>query len=980
LNWTFGLSQSEIEMNVLGFGVQNNLFRLIYDNDGSQIDFMTDLAIAFSLIGFSIILLTLGRLSFAQVFGWFILFLITLVRPVGDTAFFTKLSEQNSPEIYQSACRGLSLTQRECVEAAGAQTPNRTTFVQQAESRGYRDIYAYTPQLVSINALNRINQGLADQFLLPGQRLLDGVQPAMEALRRGRTSSEGTNFHLSQFLAVCANSDSGAALRLASAYVPYTQLERQGSNDILNALRERRIRASDAIQLFLQYDNYAQRHHGSELASLLLPPLVCPPRGCSGQGSWNVRDANLPVHEQIPAILRPITVNSAEDFVRVRDNRRTVHADTLALLNRLQRSETNTINRMLNEQHLSLAVPLSSNAIAATMRFESAQSGADPGINIGPTVNAVGTALGAVGGCAAGGLAGGQAAGVVGAGLAATGVGAIPGAILTGAGAVLGCIGGAIGAGAIAHAALPKVWDVNIPIIGGSGSARTPNPEPVYIVQNCADFHRLTDARLFVDTALANRLSETYGQVVQSGRLPEDFQNMSPQQRAMVALHEQLEAQRQRCNERWFASRRASCVAEAERNIGELIAYTHTMAVNNTLPSILASEQIRAGSSPQMIGNLRNFMIGAGDVFAPIGVELRAMWGGFEAGTYAKIMPFIVSFGTALVIMITPFLYVIGLLVPMWSISILLIPIVGVLYFQLVKTVFMLINVIANTMIGAHSQGMITSQNAAFSDIILGTGYTMAFILSAGLLFALKNPAAIIQNVAGKADGLSQISWQQAVATAYIGQKAVSMAGNALSPKKWGELAGEAKNMAAGRGGWLDQFQASEADTRRRGDDVSLAASQSRITPRESEDSLQMRAGARAIEDINRRADEADKGSKMEGSLRKGRRFAYVDPRGNQKFVDLDAANVALGELLDKSAPELANGRDMARKLLNQKIVVAVEHDDGSRYLQLDTNRLAQTADQSIHKYIDRLKSQGHFGEIDKNGQKHSDILIKAKI
>lgn len=992
MNWTFGLSHNEIEMNVLGFGVQNNLFKLIHHSEGANVDFMTDLAIAFSLVGFSFILLSIGRIPFAQIAAWFVIFLIALVRPLGEPLFFTSLSEQNAPEIYQSPCPGSVLTQEECALATGGAGAAGLTVADRAEARGHSEIVAFTPQLVAINALNRVNHGLVNQFLLPGQRLLAGTQPAMEAIRRGRTASESTNFHIRQFLGVCASTGTGASSRLAAAYVPFSQLERQGSTDVIEALNRKPITALDTVWLFSDYFRYTQAQEGHAGSQLLLPALVCPPAGCGGIGAWTERDESLAGWERVSAVLAPLTANGPSDFSRVRDNRLEVHNDFLSLSSRLHRTDIQHINHVLREQNVAIAVPLNANAIAERMSFESAESGSATGTELTPILNGIGTVLGAAGGGAAGGAVGCGAslatAGMIGGGMAATGILAPAAPFVAGAVAILGCAS-SVGAGAyfggtLANAAAPRLlesWDLTV----GRGSARSPSPEQVYVVQNCADFHRLTDARLFVDTALANRLTQSYAQLLQSGRLPPDFSTMNPQQRAMVALHEQLEAQRQRCSERWLRVLRESdeaCVERALGNMAELVATVHTASVNNTLPSILASEEIRSGSTPQMIGDIRNLMIGVGDVFAPVGVSIRALWGGFEAGTYAAIMPFIVSFGTALVIMITPFLYIIGLLVPMWALSILLIPIVGVLYFQLVKTVFVIINIMSNTMIDAHGQGLLTTRNAEFSDIILGTAYTMAFLLSAGLLFALRNPAAIIQNVAGKADGLSQISWQQAAATAYLAQKGVGMVGNALSAQRWGQISGGIQNTMAGRGGWQDQFRAAEFEEVRKADEVRLTAEQAKLTPKESNESLAYRGNARAIDDINKRADEADKGSLMSGQLRKGRRFAYRDNRGNQRFVDLDAANIALAEVLDKSAPEIAHGREMARKLLNQRVVVVAELSDGRNVLQVDQSRLQQTSDASIHKYIDRLRQKGHLGSVQEsgNGKTFKDVLVNVKI
>jgi len=975
----FGLSSNEIEMTALGFAVQHNFFDEIVRTN----TFLNDMTLAFGLIGFTIIALSLGRFPALQIFSWSVLFLIMIVRPIGDPVFFMPLDERNASQLHQTPAMGGNFTQHEFHTLHG-NIEGAPTFQQRLEQRGYPQLMAFTPQLAAVGVLNKINIGLSDQFLSPGSRTLDGFAPAIESLKRGRLASNSTNFHLGQFLTVCAADDAGAAQRLASTYIPYSQLERQGARDVMTALADKRLSGWDAWQLLLQYNDYADRQQGSVEAQLVLPPLVCPASGCGGEGQYRVTDSDV-----VDFVLKDVTARSGDDFIRVRDNREEVLTDTRDYMARLDTRQG--IMPRMKAQKLTLAVPLNANAIASRIRFESAADGADVGTNLAPVMTAAAQGLAGGLGCVAGAkLVAGGAAIVGGGATAITGGLAAPvAAVAIGAGGLLGCVGGAALGWIVAGEVMPEVYTVNFPLIDGSGDAMRPQPERVFVVENCADFHRLTDARLFVDTALANRLTDTLTEVLENGDLPPEFSQMSAEQQVQVALHSAMTAQAARCSRGWldgFSSEPRNitpeCEQEAARNISELVTYAQTAAANNALPNIMAAAHARNAQSVRMIGSVRQAMADVGDLTALIGVDLKAIWGGFEAGTYAKIMPFIVSFGTALTIMITPFLYVIGLLVPQWSLSILLIPIVGVVYFQLVKVVFTVVNIMGETFLQAHQLGLLQGSHSKFSDIIMGTAYTMAFILSAGLLFALRNPGAIIQNVAGKADGLSQIHWQEAVAAAYLGQKGVGMVGSTLSGQSWGQLSSNVQNALSGRGGWKDQFKTAEFEGLRKADDMRLTAEQAKLTPKESDESLTYRGNARAIDDINKRADEADKGSLMSGPLRKGRRFAYRDNHGNQRFVDLDAANIALAEVLDKSAPEIAHGREMSRKLLNQKIVVVAELSDGRNVLQVDQRRLQQTSDASIHKYIDQLRQKGHVGSVEDSdtGKTFDDVLVNVKI
>lgn len=728
-------------MTALGFAVQTGFFEEVADKTG----FLGDMATAFGLIGFAIIALMIGRIPFLQILSWLIITLILVVRPLGEPLFFVNLNDDNAPELYQGPAMGGQLTQEEYALAVG-DAPDGQTFMQRMNDRGYPSITAFTPQIAAISTLNKINAGLSNQFLAPGHRTLDGFQPAINAIKRGRLASDSSNFHLGQFLSICAADDAGAAQRLAATYTPFAQLEEQGSEDIIRALQDRKLSGWDAWVLFNQYDGYAQRQGSTGNASLTLPPLVCPADGCGGEGTYTVTDREL-----IEEVLRPITVSAADDFTRIRDTRRQVLFDTHAMTALLS-DNVEGIQRRMREQKLSMAVPLNTNSIAAEMSYESAEDGAYAGFDIAPYIEV--TAVGLTGGlgCIAG-AKGGAMVGAVGAG--ATVVGAWTAPLTAGAGAILGCAGGALAAAFFTEAAIPETWEVNL----GVGDARNVHPEKVFVVETCADFHRLTDARLFVDTALSNRLTETIADIMRSGDLPNDFSQMNAEDQVMVALQSALAAQSLRCGEyetdadvesyQFSSQMAADCQAAVERNSGELIAFAQMAAANNTLPSIMASIHADNATSVRQIGAVRQAMTFGGEMFALTGVELRAIWGGFEAGTYAKIMPFIVNFGTAITVMITPFLYMIGLLVPQWSLSILLIPIVGVVYFQMVKVVFTVINILGATFLDAHELGLLRGTDTAFADIIMGTAYTMAFILSAGLLFALRNPGAIIQNVAG---------------------------------------------------------------------------------------------------------------------------------------------------------------------------------------------------------------------------------------
>src|SRR5690606_14091572 len=108
------------------------------------------------------------------------------------------------------------------------------------------------------------------------------------------------------------------------------------------------------------------------------------------------------------------------------------------------------------------------------------------------------------------------------------------------------------------------------------------------------------------------------------------------------------------------------------------------------------------------------------------------LFGGVEAGTYSAIMPMLLSYFLALTIMVTPLLYLVGLLAPSWAPGIIAAPIVGVVYFKMVEISFLLVKGIFAVFqkVSKHSVSLVDGNIADFHDILLGMGYTMAFGIS----------------------------------------------------------------------------------------------------------------------------------------------------------------------------------------------------------------------------------------------------------
>ena len=218
-----------------------------------------------------------------------------------------------------------------------------------------------------------------------------------------------------------------------------------------------------------------------------------------------------------------------------------------------------------------------------------------------------------------------------------------------------------------------------------------------------------------------------------------------------------------------------------------------TEAKNAFVSSVLRGDQPVADGILQNAMNLSQFRSGVRSALSDLGEETAGIFvwfmsafGGFAAGTYSAILPLIITWGLAIFIVATPFIYLMGLIIPAWSLMVALTPLIGVIYLKSVEITFVLVKGIFSVFQaiigeGTFSQGRIVGANSdvlAFYDLILGIAYTSTFAISLFLLFGLKNPAGLAQQVGTSADKTAQIDGREAL------QIAGTVAAAAAAPKK----------------------------------------------------------------------------------------------------------------------------------------------------------------------------------------------------
>ncbi len=211
-----------------------------------------------------------------------------------------------------------------------------------------------------------------------------------------------------------------------------------------------------------------------------------------------------------------------------------------------------------------------------------------------------------------------------------------------------------------------------------------------------------------------------------------------------------------------------------------LEAVKHGLIVNLMRnDQVVADGILQNAQSDQLFqGKLRQTLFSGGQKLTGVFLWFQSAVGGFAAGTYSEIMPLIVTWGMALIIVMTPFLYLMGLLIPEWSLMIFIMPVLAVLYLKVVEISFILIKAIFNIFRQGMESGVVVANTniTDFYDILLGMAYTAAFAIALFLMFGLKNPAGLVQQVSKSADQTAQIS----------GREALQLGGTALGVAKGG--------------------------------------------------------------------------------------------------------------------------------------------------------------------------------------------------
>lgn len=129
---------------------------------------------------------------------------------------------------------------------------------------------------------------------------------------------------------------------------------------------------------------------------------------------------------------------------------------------------------------------------------------------------------------------------------------------------------------------------------------------------------------------------------------------------------------------------------------------------------------------------------------------------GVAAKVFLRFAIALSNYGLALSLMITPIIYLMGLVIPGWSLQIIAAPLAAVLYFKTVAICAILIDFIIKQMQDSQLIYETGTIEYALYTFIAAAGYMSVFGVAGFLLFGLGNAGSLVQQLGGKMDAAAQ--------------------------------------------------------------------------------------------------------------------------------------------------------------------------------------------------------------------------------
>ena len=891
-------STEQATMLLRAFGHQTVLFENIQDTNSG----LNELIVVASLIGFSILVLSwvFQKIDPPAMLAWAALFLICITGAFGERLFFTPLEPGGINWLESPYC----VIEGSAICPANFQTPAaelEEEGISVEGSNGQRGIMMYSPQVWAIHYLNVLRAELA--VALRGISN-EGLSSRMQALRMAqytRVSDYRPHYDMAMFMQMCGqkvpelmNQDWTQSVVWLSPEEASAAIDRDVDTALKNKLRQAPITLGDIVDANRFFWNERERASVRVTGSVANAASASVGIGMPPLSTLSREDISASCPEIISRLntSSPASVASCEGILN-NANRTIFFDDFSSSVESAYREIIETASLEVKNNLYNSFIPTASNNQDIWNEMRKTPT---------PFVHAV-----------------------------VNDIGQIESDASWYNGSLFGLI------------------------YGGTGEIAT-----------CADFHKKVVASFQRSVALQGEYTREINDFVESRTanmqgirgedLPYDV-------RSRVAFHAAIEqiANSMNCYPNGAGFGYLPPSMDGMETCGPTATINFRRQAQRIQNHILSSAMINSrpdveaiiaesGEANGYFSPVREFASGVGAGLAPVAVFFKGLFGGFEAGTYSAIMPALITWFITLTIIVTPLIYMVGLLIPQWSTGVFITPIITVVYFKSVELSFMLIHQIFEIVGGSRSGlAMDTGTTTAnFHDILLGMAYTSAFAVSLVLLFGLRNPAGLIQGLAGKVDNLAKVSTQEALAMAGTAMAAVKM-GAAVLPggaavKALGSVAGMASDVAdkgvTGSIGqaYSDNFEIAKHNVQQGTRERYRSAQTARKVPLEDFQSIDLQTNAVAADTIEKRIELEGKGMGVSGADRKGKTYQKTLPNGQTVTVQADPANLQLAEAIGKElGKSLSEAGRIANKLMASGAVSA-QYNVGDKQVQFSVN------------------------------------------
>lgn len=732
----YGFTPQEISLTIAGFAVQSGFIDAmggiapIESGGGTERGLLYYLFRVFGLIGFTLLVFMWRKIGMAAILAWCVIMIMVLVRPVSDSLFFINLTDD--PALKRAVTYGGIGDDTTTRAAIGDVASNDLISYEAMLKTKYADldwgrIYGITLHAKIIDVMNNLNFAIATEIMPMGAKMIERSNAFINAATQARSLDDEAAYHIAEYAQLCGG--------VGGPNMTFDLYRDAVKKPEFEELTKSTISAEAAINMYQQYANYRAANQAKNLETPLLPPLVL---FCDGFNTYGCEEGaarrapEVDIFNPVRNKLLPMTYSSGASNPWGR------HIEVADVVKNVgdMKAYVGVDPQVLQDTKVMLVVPTN---------FERMRE------NLEKTLEERGSAIDPNRACRH------------------------MRQIQEGDGSF----------GAWASCLFGAEPDPNDPAVQAYmrearsyDAGKTPFGDgKVMLVSTCADLHQVKSARQMASNDIESQLSDSYeaamkkvaadlkrtGKVTDFSALSADDQARHVQD-ALVAsagiecMQQSMSHHSGMINE----TARKACLQSRREEAERLMSYAMAnKAMNETarMRGIMANAM-----APEFSSGVRQFASDIGSFVAPIAIWFKGLLGGFQAGTYSQIMPMVITFGINLLLIISPLLMLLGILLPMYAFNALLLPILGLAYFQLVKTTFLLVKTVAYIFMAQEGIGSQIDQAAKMQDIALGNAYGMAFLLTAALMALLRNPSALIQQIAGKADAASSVSFQEVMA------------------------------------------------------------------------------------------------------------------------------------------------------------------------------------------------------------------------